>query len=172
MDAAATPLPREETTPPVTKIYFGPIRTGYAPLNRLLGAKLSFSSRKSKRTAHFTEKCAGVSTRPRRPRTHLLHALHVSRRLHFYGFVLRFRHANAIAVLQPPKLLQLLDALQIALREGGKFQERLAPENIQPHMLQMRCMNRSFPVSHPRYRRPRKIKCVPVEVQHRLHHIR
>ena len=27
MDAAATPLPREETTPPVTKIYFGPIRS-------------------------------------------------------------------------------------------------------------------------------------------------
>src|ERR1700730_2277499 len=27
IDAAATPLPREETTPPVTKIYFGPIRS-------------------------------------------------------------------------------------------------------------------------------------------------
>lgn len=26
MDAAATPLPREETTPPVTNMYFGPIR--------------------------------------------------------------------------------------------------------------------------------------------------
>src|SRR6202035_2043657 len=26
MDPAATPLPREDTTPPVTKIYFGPIR--------------------------------------------------------------------------------------------------------------------------------------------------
>lgn len=26
MDAAATPLPREETTPPVTKMYFGPVR--------------------------------------------------------------------------------------------------------------------------------------------------
>src|ERR1700733_4463428 len=27
IDAAATPLPREDTTPPVTKIYFGPIRS-------------------------------------------------------------------------------------------------------------------------------------------------
>src|SRR5580658_8119454 len=26
MEAAATPFPREETTPPVTKIYFGPLR--------------------------------------------------------------------------------------------------------------------------------------------------
>ena len=26
MEDAATPLPREETTPPVTKIYFGAIR--------------------------------------------------------------------------------------------------------------------------------------------------
>jgi hypothetical protein len=26
MEEAATPLPREETTPPVTKIYFGAIR--------------------------------------------------------------------------------------------------------------------------------------------------
>jgi len=25
MEAAATPFPREETTPPVTKIYFGPV---------------------------------------------------------------------------------------------------------------------------------------------------
>jgi hypothetical protein len=28
MEAAATPLPSEETTPPVTKIYFGPVRKG------------------------------------------------------------------------------------------------------------------------------------------------
>src|SRR5271165_3635883 len=27
IEEAATPLPREETTPPVTKIYFGPIRS-------------------------------------------------------------------------------------------------------------------------------------------------
>ena len=26
IEAAATPLPREETTPPVTKMYFGPVR--------------------------------------------------------------------------------------------------------------------------------------------------
>ena len=33
MEEAATPLPREETTPPVTKIYFGAIRVArvYTP---------------------------------------------------------------------------------------------------------------------------------------------
>src|SRR5215467_8611526 len=30
MEEAATPLPKEETTPPVTKIYFGAIRRVYA----------------------------------------------------------------------------------------------------------------------------------------------
>jgi hypothetical protein len=34
MEAAATPLPREETTPPVTKMYFGPVGKG---LDFLLG---------------------------------------------------------------------------------------------------------------------------------------
>jgi hypothetical protein len=28
MEAAATPLPSEETTPPVTNMYFGPVRKG------------------------------------------------------------------------------------------------------------------------------------------------
>src|SRR5580704_9409935 len=54
IDAAATPLPREDTTPPVTNIYFGPIRsvpaaqnpadceTGFTPPNRCW------------RTTHFT----------------------------------------------------------------------------------------------------------------------
>ena len=34
IEAAATPLPREETTPPVTKIYFGAISTSHARQKR------------------------------------------------------------------------------------------------------------------------------------------
>src|SRR5580704_4719711 len=41
IDAAATPLPREETTPPVTKIYFGPVRKALEIL------------RESRRTPHY-----------------------------------------------------------------------------------------------------------------------
>src|SRR5882762_3179490 len=44
MEAAATPLPREETTPPVTKIYFGAIRKA-----------LDFL-RENERTRHYGQK--------------------------------------------------------------------------------------------------------------------
>ncbi len=39
MEEAATPLPREETTPPVTKIYFGAIQ-----VTRVCRADLSLSN--------------------------------------------------------------------------------------------------------------------------------
>lgn len=45
MEAAATPFPREETTPPVTKIYFGPL---YKALESL---------RWNRRTADYGGKC-------------------------------------------------------------------------------------------------------------------
>src|ERR1700730_15814205 len=64
MDAAATPLPKEETTPPVTKIYFGPIRAGYAPLNGLPGAKLCLFLLGSRCTTHFTETAAACQRAP------------------------------------------------------------------------------------------------------------
>jgi hypothetical protein len=44
MEAAATPLPKEETTPPVTKIYFGAIRKA-----------LDFL-RENERTHHYGQK--------------------------------------------------------------------------------------------------------------------
>src|SRR5215472_17142981 len=53
IDAAATPLPREETTPPVTEIYFGPIRSVPALRNSGLQNWVS-ASVKSRRTTHCT----------------------------------------------------------------------------------------------------------------------
>lgn len=44
MEAAATPFPREETTPPVTKMYFGPVGKG-----------LDFL-RENRRTTHYRGK--------------------------------------------------------------------------------------------------------------------
>jgi hypothetical protein len=35
MEAAATPFPREETTPPVTKMYFGPVGKALESLQRV-----------------------------------------------------------------------------------------------------------------------------------------
>ena len=58
MEAAATPFPREETTPPVTKIYFGPIRTGFAPQKASRPAKLFLFLQGSRRTTHSTENVA------------------------------------------------------------------------------------------------------------------
>ena len=72
----------------------------------------------------------GVSTRRRAARKELLHALYVFRCIHLHRLVLRFHHANAIAVLQPAKLLELFDALQISLRKSGELQQRLAPRAI------------------------------------------
>ena len=48
MEAAATPFPREETTPPVTKIYFGAVRKSGEIL------------RDNLRTKHYAGKWAGV----------------------------------------------------------------------------------------------------------------
>src|SRR5580698_10223289 len=39
IEAAATPLPKEETTPPVTKIYFGGGRKGLYFLRKILGTR-------------------------------------------------------------------------------------------------------------------------------------
>src|ERR1700730_15814206 len=80
-----------------------------------------------------------------------------------------FRDANAIAVLQPAQLLELFDALQIALRKGGKFQQSLAAENVQPQMLQMSRVDRALPVSYPGDGRAGKIQCIPVEIEDGLH---
>src|SRR5438309_7926103 len=76
IDAAATPLPREETTPPVTKIYFGPIRAGYAPPKSPAGRKTVFFLLGSRCTTHFTENGGGLSTRACGTRQKLLRSLH------------------------------------------------------------------------------------------------
>src|SRR5258707_6347148 len=55
IEEAATPLPREETTPPVTKIYFGAIRTSHAPWRN--GARENFSP------------CAGCTCSPLRTKS-------------------------------------------------------------------------------------------------------
>src|ERR1700722_4498544 len=44
IEAAATPLPRDETKPPVTNIYFGPVRKALEIL------------RESRRTTHYGQK--------------------------------------------------------------------------------------------------------------------
>jgi hypothetical protein len=54
MDAAATPLPREETTPPVTKIYFGPL------------CKALESLRWSRRTSNYGGNAGGCQFYKRR----------------------------------------------------------------------------------------------------------
>src|SRR5580692_759380 len=55
IDAAATPLPSEETTPPVTNIYFGPIRS--VPAANFTGYRTGFNPPgRCWRTTHSTEK--------------------------------------------------------------------------------------------------------------------
>ena len=68
-------------------------------------------------------------------------------------------------------MLELLDALQLALRESGVFQQSLALEHVQPQMLQVPHLNLACAVPHPRNRRPREVQGIPVEVQDGLHHV-
>src|SRR5262245_36871596 len=83
IDAAAMPLPREETTPPVTKIYL-PIRD-----------LLPFS--------HDTRL---------RGSNQFLHALEIARGIDSQRFVIGLNHADLESVFQRPQLLQAFGTLK------------------------------------------------------------
>ena len=139
IEAAATPFPREETTPPVTKIYFGPI-----------GKALEFL-RWSRRTTHYRWKARACQIansnglgrlhriRPEKrycaavPLRDLFeNAGNIGGNVHADGIVISFDHADAKAIFKPAKLLELLEAFEFAWRECGIFQQRVTTKSVKP----------------------------------------
>src|SRR5262245_25750913 len=137
IEAAATPLPREETTPPVTNIYFGRILTGYT--RKILPGATLFISPASGVERILRTRPTRVNSRKTGERGLLrsasgderFDARDVFGHVHAHRIVFGFGHADAVAVFQPAKLFELLDALEVALRKRGKFQQRGAAECVQ-----------------------------------------
>src|SRR5580704_6137855 len=129
MEAAATPFPREETTPPVTKIYFGPLR------------KFRKFLRSGVRTTHYEENrgACQIILRDSLARRFLrfaalvknfLHARQIRRHVHADRFVIHFDDPDAISIFEPAQLLELLDALEFARWKGGEIEQRLAAKGV------------------------------------------
>ena len=140
MEAAATPFPREETTPPVTKIYFGAIRTGHVPrtagmrdrsnsskkvgVQRIMrenegGVKLSGGSRLS--AGNFAEK--------------FFDAGDVVGDIHADGIVVGFDDADAVAVFEPAELLELFELFELARRQSEEFEQCFTTKRVKTEVL-------------------------------------
>src|ERR1700761_5358373 len=87
MEAAATPLPREDTTPPVTKMYFGAVRKVACESPECLrtnnyAAETSvcqIANRDARNFIFRAQRTASVLPLRRQP---LLHLLNVTRHIH------------------------------------------------------------------------------------------
>src|SRR5690242_10746620 len=88
----------------------------------------------------------------------------VFRDIHAYGVVRNFRDSNSPAIFQPTQLLELLDALEFALRQRGIFEERVALKYIQAEMLEEAHLNFAGGIAHPGNWRARKIDPVIFEI--------
>jgi hypothetical protein len=51
-----------------------------------------------------------------------------------YGIVFDFGYANLPAVFEPAELLELFDALELALGQGGIFEEGVTLEDVKAEM--------------------------------------
>ena len=129
MEAAATPLPREETTPPVTKMYFGAVRKALEFL------------RWNRRTPHYVRNSRACQIAFRILFSaflqDFLHSLNISRHVDAHGVIIRLDNADAKAIFEPAELLQLLDAFEFPRRQCRKLQKGLAAESVKPNMLPM-----------------------------------
>src|ERR1700690_1505455 len=199
IEAAATPLPSEETTPPVTNIYFGPVRKALEIL------------RESRRTSHYEQKPTGCQItfsncrylkacpkiganveqilrfaqddnnsfgalaakllRLRASCQEFFHSFHIRWHVHANGVILGFNDRDVKAIFKPAELLELFDALKFTRRERWELQQCVAAEGIQTKVLPMarRCCLAGF--AHPGDWRAREIKRVAVEVADDLHDI-
>ena len=100
MDAAASPLPSEDTTPPVTKMYFTGRPSGRCVMPSHVSRAVTASSWRRTRS-----RSSGVST-PMESMSCL-------------------DCVDAIAVLERAQLFERLGALERRLRERGEFQRKV-----------------------------------------------
>ena len=113
-DAAATPLPSEETTPPVTKMYLVAMRP---PSSSVRCPFVGLNATRSQDTFHPLQVLRGVDAE--RPRVD-------------------DEHADRDAVLQRPQLLERLAALERRGRQPGEAQQGLALVAVDAQVLERR----------------------------------
>ncbi len=104
MEAAASPLPSDETTPPVTKMYF----TGLA-----------------------RSVCGMCALRSGRLRQVCRTALQILRGIDPDGVRGGFDRADSESVFEGAKLLEALGPLERRRRQSGQAQQELAPVDVQ-----------------------------------------
>src|ERR1700733_2852763 len=112
IDAAAMPLPSDETTPPVTNIYLA------NSITSLLSLKLSLRTVASN---HCRFKQPG-------------HSFQIVRRIHAKRLVLRLDYADGVTVFQSPQLLQAFSPFQGANRQKRIIQQKIPLVNVQSNM--------------------------------------
>jgi hypothetical protein len=85
--------------------------------------------------------------------------------VHAYGVVLDFGDADLPAIFEPAELLELFDALEFALGQGGIFEQGIALEDVEPEMLEVADLHFAGGIAHPGNRRAREIETVVVEIE-------
>src|SRR5262245_51298974 len=81
------------------------------------------------------------------------------------------RHPDLPAVFHPAELLQLLEALEFALRQCRILEQRITLKHIKSEMLQMARMSFVRGIAYPWNRRSRKVKGILIEIQHGLYDV-
>src|SRR5712692_7055335 len=183
MDAAATPLPREETTPPVTKIYFGPIRTVF--VRKVFGDAGLVQASKNVGVHRIIR---GIGDGVKSPWSaglarllrlqELLDAGDIFGHVHAHRIVRSFGDPDPVAILEPAQLFQLLQLFELALGEGGEFEQSAPTEDIEAQMLEVgrtgwraKACSSTCSVADPGDGRAGEIERVALEIEHDLNHV-
>src|SRR5216684_4040422 len=124
MLAAARPLPSEDTTPPVMKMYFGVRSMILVPVRPK--ADTTYACRGVRLQPDLLTRCRGCQQS-----THLLQVL---RRVDFERFVTRFDGFDADPVLERAQLLEGLGALQRRRLERRQHQQGAAAIRVETDM--------------------------------------
>src|ERR1700680_161582 len=104
-------------------------------------------------------------------RQHLLDAGYIFRHVDANRIMFGCREADAITILEPAQLLQLFDALEIALWKSRKVQQGGAAKHVESQMLEVLGVDGPAAVAHPGNGRAREIQGVAVKIEDGLHNI-
>src|SRR5512138_715748 len=127
-DADASPLPIDETTPPVTKINLVFIECSVKNVKSEAGKAKKDGPEVTLHSSHFTFSVLLFFESGQ-------YRVQVPRGVHTDGLVGSLHNLDPVAVLKDTQLLQLLGHLQVGRRHLGKLEEELPPVYVKPHML-------------------------------------
>lgn len=95
----------------------------------------------------------------------LFHAGYVFGYVDADRIVLDFGDTNFPAIFEPAQLFELLDALQLALRQGGVFEQGVAAESVQAQVFEMAGLDADGSVTNPGDGGAGEIKGVFVKIE-------